>query len=501
MKFSLDLLPCLFLLNISSIHSQVHQINKFEPDPINTGFVFGVSVAVDGNYAIVGCPYENYVGNSSGAVYIYKYNPTLLKYEFQAKIIGSNTDAGDSFGSAVSINGDLAVVGAPQYGTYWNGAVYIFKRIEDNWVQDTMFTSTTSNEQFGTAVAITDRQLIAGSKLKSAYYFVRTISGNWDQKMKITTSDPYAVNFGRSVCLSHNYAVIGDNENTELGWREGAVFVYKIESDTIIFIQKILPEYGEVEDMFGLSLALNENYLVVASHRHRDFDTTAINRVGAIYIYKLNTVVELDTLLFQVNSSNLSYFGQSVDIFNNFIVVGAHQSSHTGEAFLFKNENGNWIQLPDTIKSEDGLSGDNFGSVVSISDDHILIGAPGHNKTGLNAHGAAYVFENRYVTSIEEKQSDIIANDFFLSQNYPNPFNPITIIRYNIPSVGTQRAVSVQMKIYDVLGNEIAALVNEEKEAGSYELEFNAEWLTSGVYFYQLKAGSFIETKKMILLR
>jgi hypothetical protein len=60
---------------------------------------------------------------------------------------------------------------------------------------------------------------------------------------------------------------------------------------------------------------------------------------------------------------------------------------------------------------------------------------------------------------------------------------------------------NVKLKVYDILGNEIATLVNEEKEAGSYEVEFNAEGLTSGVYFYQLKAGEFVSTKKMILLR
>lgn len=85
---------------------------------------------------------------------------------------------------------------------------------------------------------------------------------------------------------------------------------------------------------------------------------------------------------------------------------------------------------------------------------------------------------------------------YYLSPNYPNPFNPSTRIQYQVSSNS-----HVSLKVYDVLGNEIAALVNEEKESGSFEVEFNAEKLSSGVYFYQLKAGEFIETKKMILLR
>ncbi|MCU0414648.1 MAG: T9SS type A sorting domain-containing protein [Ignavibacteriaceae bacterium] len=98
---------------------------------------------------------------------------------------------------------------------------------------------------------------------------------------------------------------------------------------------------------------------------------------------------------------------------------------------------------------------------------------------------------------------------FELYQNYPNPFNPTTKIKYSIPPVGTQHAVSVQIKVYDVLGNEIETLVNEEKPAGTYEVTWYAEQLPTGVYFYQLKVvdpstgsgQSFISTRKMLLLK
>jgi hypothetical protein len=106
-----------------------------------------------------------------------------------------------------------------------------------------------------------------------------------------------------------------------------------------------------------------------------------------------------------------------------------------------------------------------------------------------------------------ENISTEIPKDFMLYQNYPNPFNPSTKIKFTIPSVGTSLMKFVQLKVYDILGNEVATLVNEEKPAGNYEIEFNAIAtnrdlsLSSGIYFYQLKAGEFIQTKKMILLR
>jgi hypothetical protein len=92
--------------------------------------------------------------------------------------------------------------------------------------------------------------------------------------------------------------------------------------------------------------------------------------------------------------------------------------------------------------------------------------------------------------------SSEIPNSISLSQNYPNPFNPSTTIRYSIPI-----SEFVTLKIYDVLGNEIVILVNEDKPAGSYEVEFDAAVLVSGIYFYKLQAGNFIEMKKMILMK
>jgi hypothetical protein len=86
--------------------------------------------------------------------------------------------------------------------------------------------------------------------------------------------------------------------------------------------------------------------------------------------------------------------------------------------------------------------------------------------------------------------------EYALFNNYPNPFNPTTTIKYEIPGRSF-----VTVKVYDVLGNEITTLVNEEKSAGNYEVTFSPQGLPSGIYFYQLQAGSFFQTNKMILLK
>jgi len=101
---------------------------------------------------------------------------------------------------------------------------------------------------------------------------------------------------------------------------------------------------------------------------------------------------------------------------------------------------------------------------------------------------------NGGIASVENEEE--IPTNFLLSQNFPNPFNPITTIKYQIPEISF-----VTLKVYDVLGSEVVTLVNEEKNIGSYEVEFNGISLPSGIYFYRLQAGSFVETKKMVLMK
>ena len=107
---------------------------------------------------------------------------------------------------------------------------------------------------------------------------------------------------------------------------------------------------------------------------------------------------------------------------------------------------------------------------------------------------------NLSILGVGDPFPNMLPEIFSLSQNYPNPFNPVTTIKYQIPKVSF-----VTLKVYDVLGNEIATLVNEEKTAGSYKVEFSATGvaigLPSGVYFYVMQADNFIDTKKLVLIK
>jgi hypothetical protein len=103
---------------------------------------------------------------------------------------------------------------------------------------------------------------------------------------------------------------------------------------------------------------------------------------------------------------------------------------------------------------------------------------------------------NNYITGVDDEKNAENPGSFQLHQNYPNPFNPATIISYSIPNKSL-----ISIKIYDMLGNEVGVLVDEEKLAGEYKIEFDGSKLTSGVYFYKLISSNFIDARKMILLK
>ena len=134
-----------------------------------------------------------------------------------------------------------------------------------------------------------------------------------------------------------------------------------------------------------------------------------------------------------------------------------------------------------------------FPFPMILKDSSLFIGGdPNDSLTKSNIY--VMKLDQKFGTGVNDDYQFL--NSYELYQNYPNPFNPSTRIQYSVSS--TQK---ITLKVYDVLGNEIATLVNEEKPAGNYEVEFDGTGLPSGIYFYQLKARSFVDTKKMILLK
>ena len=178
-------------------------------------------------------------------------------------------------------------------------------------------------------------------------------------------------------------------------------------------------------------------------------------------------------------------------IFNpNIVGGGSGFMIFTGPFTLAPNDT-QWTMLA----LVPGLGNSNLNSITAMREKVEILKSLPYDSLAFGSISYAITEVDEHKNAIPEK--------FSLFQNYPNPFNPVTTIKYTIPNVTLSgvEGSRVVLKVYDILGSEVATLVNQEQNAGSYEVNFDASKLSSGIYFYQLQAGSFIETKKMILLK
>ena len=198
---------------------------------------------------------------------------------------------------------------------------------------------------------------------------------------------------------------------------------------------------------------------------------------------------------------------KSTDMGTNWANISSNLPDAPVNAFAVDNNNSDWLYLGSDVGAfvsfNGGSSWEVLGTglpVVSVYDMKIH---PTNNFLAIGTHGRSmYRLDlNQLVAGV--RNSNLSINNFNLEQNYPNPFNPSTTINYTIANVtlsGVEGSL-VTLKVYDALGKEVAILVNEQKPAGNYEVEFNPSILSSGIYFYKLTAGKYSQTKKMVLLK
>ena len=187
---------------------------------------------------------------------------------------------------------------------------------------------------------------------------------------------------------------------------------------------------------------------------------------------------------------NGEYFTETPD--GGYLIVGSTESFGAGGSDV-------WLVKIDSIGNTEwtktiGGPEDDYGKYVQVTSDSGYIVTGGTKSYGLG-NGDVWVIKLTHNPVSVDNTTEIVYQ-YELNQNFPNPFNPATKIRYTLPQTS-----NVVIKVFDILGNEIETLVNEEKQTGTYEITWYAEGLPSGVYFYRLQSGDFVETKKMILIK
>jgi len=428
--------------------------------------LFGFSVAISGDYAIVGAYQEDedasgsQMLSSAGSAYIFTRSGASWS---QQKIVAADRTSNDVFGYSVAISGDYAIVGAyleDEDASGGNpavnaGSAYVFFRSGGTWSfqQKIVAADRAAIDAFAVSVAISGNYAIIGAGQEdedasglnsttsagSAYLFTRS-GTNWSQQQKVIGADPTpSDNFGFALAVAGDYAVVGAfNEDEDAGGinslaAAGAAYIFYRANGEWTFQQKIVAADRGSGDQFGRTVAISGDYIIVGAVNEDDDAAGAnpLSNAGSAYIFvRSGTTWSQQQKIVAADRAVDDYFGYSVDISGNYAVVGAYVDdkdaaglnnlSSAGSAYIFVRSGTIWTQQQKIVAS-DRTANDNFGGWVAIDGDYTIVGAARNQTDALGANtltdaGSAYIFV-RSGSSWSQQQkivaSDRAASDFF----------------------------------------------------------------------------------------
>ncbi len=415
------------VLLATTSHADFSELGMLLPDDGAANDLFAESVAISGDYAIVGAPGQDGVHTDIGSAYIFKWTQAEGWTQIQ-QLTASDGDLAntESFGWSVAIDGDYAIVGA--YKMSGRGAAYIFMRDGDVWSEQQKIVSDdiAGSDDFGISVAISGDYAIIGAERDddtfnvsgSAYIFTRT-GESWAQQAKLHASDPAAIlYFGTSVSISGDYAIVGTKDQGDSS--RGQAYIFERAGESWNQVAKIEPDDLADSDRFGGSVAISGDHAIVGAIMEEGDGFGSGTDHGAAYVFERDvegTWAQMQKLQGELDS--LDYFGASVAIAGDHAVVGATISAaraDTGYATTFTLDAGTWVQVTklQATEQEGGLGNqDFFGNSVAITDSgqYALVGSYQDDNVGGDNAGAAYIFYNPPPNAVPVADADDDATD------------------------------------------------------------------------------------------
>jgi FG-GAP repeat len=383
------------------------EVEKLVSFDIEDEDYFGRAVSISGDYAIVGSPWEDSRGLEAGAAYVFR-RVSGNTWVAGTKLMAPDAQGNDRFGSSVAINGDYAIIGAPDEDTGGSeaGAAYIFHRRSGNiWDRGTKIVASDaqSEDRFGLNLDLDGDYAVIGAcnedalglDAGAAYVFHRTGVNTWDSGTKITAYDAQSEDwFGLSVAINGNYAVVGAPLEGTNGWYSGATYIfYRTGLNTWDGGTKIMAFDGDFSENFGMAVATDGDYVVVGA----PYESIGSYVTGAAYMFHRTGTNTWDggTKILPHDPGNRQLFGSSLSIRGDYVLFGAPQDysggTLAGSAYIFRRTGLNSWEEDAEIWPSDLADGDSFGYAVSISEEYAIIGSPSEDSSGHNA-GAAYIY-------------------------------------------------------------------------------------------------------------
>ena len=394
-----------------------------EPEAIQRDFEqsastqFGYSLATSADLVILGAPYDHGSGFNSGSAYIFDGSATWIQL---AELTALDLAEGDQFGYSVAISGDLAIVGAwgDDDGGSASGSAYVFDR-STGWSQVAKLTASDPErgDQFGYSVGISGNLAVVGARLDrdggsaSGTGYVFDGSAGWNQVAVLTPSDAAANDqFGTSVAISRNLAIVGAPGDRDDGSDSGSTYVFD-GSTGWSQIAKLTASDAAAVDRFGTSVAIDGDLAIVGAPLHDDRGPDS----GSAYLFDGSTGWSQVAELTASDGAALDRFGYSLATGDDLAIVGAwdddDRGSASGSAYLFDGSIG-WSQVA-KLTASDATRGDEFGFSVAISGNVAVAGAPLDDDGG-SASGSAYVFDRSsgwsQVAKLAESGATAVAN-------------------------------------------------------------------------------------------
>ncbi len=378
------------------------ELTKVIPFDTQTLDRFGRSVSVSGDFAIIGAYHDADNGPNAGTAYVYRFNGTT--WTRVRKLRPNTVGPEDRFGTSVSIDGDVAIVGAvyaPDQGSR-SGAAYIFRYDGTTWRFEAKLLASDGaiDDRFGRAVAIKGDVAVVGAIWdddngldSGSAYIYRHDGTRWVEETKLVASDGAVLDkFGWSVSADTDVVIVGSKWSDVNAIDSGAAYIYRYDGASWIEEGKLAPADGGLDDHFGFSVSISGDLAVAGSTWDGDNGLKA----GAAYVYRFDgTTWNQDAKLLADDGAANDRFGYAVSISGQRVLVGtyahADNGPDSGSAFLFTHDGAGWVQQSELLPA-DGAAGKRFGRSVAISEDTILVGSYFDDEAGIEA-GSAYFFE------------------------------------------------------------------------------------------------------------